>query len=219
MIISHPAFSEPIELCENKNTVLALENKNFFRSFLLDLKNQINGESGEIVISENYEPINLKYICLISDFISIDLNEKSILNKVYSDLISISENDVSEETEEFKSNALNYFSALISQSEIELSFDDIDILNFLKSLKIRVDESDTFLEKIIDLIKIYTFMFGYKLIVFVNLKEFVSENELSEIYKYCNYNKINILLIESFQKNALPNEKLIIIDDDLCEIY
>lgn len=98
-------------------------------------------------------------------------------------------------------------------------FDDIDFSNLLKSLKIRVEDNEVFLEKILDLIKIYTLMFGYKLIVFINLKEFVSEEELSEIYKYCNYNKINIMLIENFQKNPLPNEKIIIIDDDLCEIY
>lgn len=219
MMIYHPVFSGPIKFSENKNTVLVLENKKFFRNFLFDLKNQINGLSGEIVISEDYEPIRFKDICLLNDYINIDMNEKAILNKVYSDLLSISEKDLQKETEEFKLTALQYFSTLISKSDIELFFDDIDFSNLLKSLKIRVEDNEVFLEKILDLIKIYTLMFGYKLIVFINLKEFVSEEELSEIYKYCNYNKINIMLIENFQKNPLPNEKIIIIDDDLCEIY
>lgn len=40
-----------------------------------------------------------------------------------------------------------------------------------------------------------------------------------EVYKFCGYNKISVMLIENTQRERLENEKVVIIDDDLCEIY
>ena len=56
--------------------------------------------------------------------------------------------------------------------------------------------------------------------VFINLKTFLSKEEVEELYKECFYRKINIILFENYDNNCIiENEKRIIIDSDLCEIF
>ena len=60
---------------------------------------------------------------------------------------------------------------------------------------------------------------GTRLMVFVNLKAYLNEVELEEVYKMAFYNKIQLLLLESVKKDVLPAEKYCIIDKDKCVIY
>ena len=56
------------------------------------------------------------------------------------------------------------------------------------------------------------------ILVFVNLKQYLSKNELIEFYKYAIYNKIQILLIDSQAYGVtLEYEKKLIIDENLDE--
>jgi len=56
------------------------------------------------------------------------------------------------------------------------------------------------------------------LLVFVNLKQYLSTNELAELYKYSLYNDVQILLIDSQSYGAtIDNEKKLIIDSNLDE--
>ena len=219
MMIVHPVFSSPIDMNENEALVFVIENNAFFREFIDDISSQISGEDGHTVISENYSPIDMKSVFLISDYFNIDLNDRTTAGRINSNLIDISENEIFDKTNQFKEYAFNYFSDLISRADFDLSFDDLNFSAILKCLKIHINESDLFLEKIIDVIKIHSLIFGAKLIVFVNLKTFLSPSELGEVYKFCGYNKISVMLIENTQRERLENEKVVIIDDDLCEIY
>lgn len=55
------------------------------------------------------------------------------------------------------------------------------------------------------------------LVIFLNLKLYISETDLENIYKHIIYNKFNVLLIESScPENKLKYEKIKIIDKDLC---
>ena len=54
--------------------------------------------------------------------------------------------------------------------------------------------------------------------VCVNLKSFFSKEELKYLYEFAVYEKINIIVIESIQSEALIGEKGWILDKDLCII-
>ena len=78
-------------------------------------------------------------------------------------------------------------------------------------------------EKIIDtifsLIDVVEYLSIAKLLIFVNIKLYLGNDEIQEVYKYAMYKKVNILLIETGEeKEPLENEKILYIDSDYDEI-
>lgn len=59
---------------------------------------------------------------------------------------------------------------------------------------------------------------GVKILTLVNIKSYLSENELIELYQSASYNKIQLLLIESVERKLLSNEDVCIVDSDKCII-
>lgn len=70
-----------------------------------------------------------------------------------------------------------------------------------------------------DYLKTATELGSTILFIFVNLKCFLSNENLKELYAYIAYEKINVLLIENTYRE-LPdsNEEVILFDQDLCRI-
>ena len=62
------------------------------------------------------------------------------------------------------------------------------------------------------LLKIHTLQ------IFVNLKQYLTKEELIEFYKYAIYNNVQILLVDSQTYGiSLNNEKKLVIDENLDE--
>ena len=59
---------------------------------------------------------------------------------------------------------------------------------------------------------------GIKVVCLVNIKDYLSDEEILELYLNANYNKIHIVLVESREAKVLSNEKICIIDKDKCII-
>ena len=61
---------------------------------------------------------------------------------------------------------------------------------------------------------------GYEIFFFINIENFLSEDELLEFSKFIVYNKYKVVFLENFYRNKLSDDdNLIIIDNDLCEIF
>lgn len=54
--------------------------------------------------------------------------------------------------------------------------------------------------------------------IFVNLKQYLSKSEYNNFINFIKVKKINILLIENRTTYSNENEKILIIDKDLCEL-
>ena len=69
-------------------------------------------------------------------------------------------------------------------------------------------------------VKILNEILGYEIFFFINLGSFLSNNELLEFSKFMLYNKYKVVFLENFSRNKLSdNDNIIIIDNDLCEIF
>ena len=91
---------------------------------------------------------------------------------------------------------------------------------YLKLLGLKISNNK---EKIIDtifsLIDVVEYLSIAKLLIFVNIKLYLGNDEIQEVYKYAMYKKVNILLIETGEeKEPLENEKILYIDSDYDEI-
>ena len=71
---------------------------------------------------------------------------------------------------------------------------------------------------LLEMMRLHRECFRKRLFVFVNLKAFLSENEITLFYQSVFYEKLSVLLLESGQKEPVRScEEMRIIDKDLCE--
>lgn len=215
-----------LNLEENKVPVYIIENQKLFFTMLQDLHRQVNmSEEGNFsLFDDKNKELNIsKNFLLISDVFNINFHDKKIINSIFS---MLKEESLSEENYllrlETENKLKDFLQMLISNFEFPLEINEkFEYESLFKLFNIKIQENyENFLEKIIDYLKIITRLTSIKYIVFINLKTFLSKNELEKLYKESFYNKINIILFENYENNCIINvEKRIIVDSDLCEIY
>ena len=220
MIFQYQGFNFKIDF-ENKSIFsLIIENKKLYRKIIEDLINNISIDDGNIILSENNKLIvPEKEIFVFSDYFNFDVN-KFVLNKYYKELKNLSENDFFDETVEIKEVLRNYVTKLVeNEYSIKLE-EDLDISQILKAFGIKFQRNEDLLLNLFEWIKILNELLGYEIFFFINLENFLSDDELVEFSKFILYNKYKVVFLENFNRNKLfDDDNLIIIDNDLCEIF
>ncbi|WP_315523910.1 type II-A CRISPR-associated protein Csn2 [Fusobacterium massiliense] len=124
------------------------------------------------------------------------------------------------ETLEIKEILKDYINKLIDNNYSLKFEDDLDISQILKAFSIKFERSEDLLLNLFEWVKILNEILGYEIFFFINLGSFLSNNELLEFSKFMLYNKYKVVFLENFSRNKLSdNDNIIIIDNDLCEIF
>ena len=179
----------------NKILSIEVENKNYFYRIVNDLNTIYNGNiSDDLTIydNENNEIDLTNKISVMIDYFNIDFNSKKLINTLSKSII---ENIDIEDLNKIKFN-YNKIKNIISKSlnEYDFSISFIDELEMENKFKLN------------------------KLLVFINLKQYLSKEELVEFYKYCIYNNVMIILVDSQTYGTTTKyEKKLIIDSNLDE--
>ena len=219
MIFQYKGFTFKIEFEEKNIFSLVVENKRMYRKIIEDLVNNLNIEDGNIILSKNNKLIILeKEIFIFSDYFNFDIN-KFVLNKYYKELKNLSENEFLNETLEIREILKDYINKLIDNNYSLKFEDDLDISQILKAFSIKFERSEDLLLNLFEWLKILNEVLGYEVFFFINLENFLSEDELLEFSNFILYNKYKVVFLENFHRNKLPDDNLIIIDNDLCEIF
>ena len=220
MIFQYKGFNFKINFEEKNIFSLIVENKKIYRKIIEDLINNTGIEDGNIILSKNNKLIvPEKEIFVFLDYFNFDIN-KFVLNKYYKELKNLSENEFLNETLEIKEILLGYINKL-TENNYSLKFDDdLDISQILKAFSIKFEKSEELLLNLFEWVKILNEVLGYEIFFFINLENFLSEDELLEFSKFLLYNKYKIVFLENFYRNKLfEDDNLIVIDHDLCEIF
>lgn len=98
--------------------------------------------------------------------------------------------------------------------------ESIGIQEYLKLLGLKISNNkERIIDTIFSLIDVVEYLSIAKLLIFVNVKLYLCNDEIQEVYKYAMYKNVNILLIETGEeKEPLENEKILYIDSDYDEI-
>ena len=218
-------FENEILFTEENVNILTIKNTKCFSHILQILNDKINGlESNEIfLLDENNEEMNMsKEIQMVLDIFNIDYNSKKILNKIYNIIATNIQKNQDFEIEKMILNLRNYIIEEINELPFEFVMkNELEITEILKLYNLKIDEENytNILEKIEILIDILSTLDIAKILIIPNLKLFLSEEELVELYKYSLYNNINLLLIERHEENKLKYENCIIIDENFYDFY
>lgn len=220
MIFQYKGFNFKIDFEDKSIFSLIIENKKLYRKIIEDLINNISIDDGNIILSENNKLIvPEKEIFVFSDYFNFDVN-KFVLNKYYKELKNLSENEFFDETVEIKEALRNYVTKLIENEYSVKLEEDLDISQILKAFGVKFQRNEDLLLNLFEWIKILNELLGYEIFFFINLENFLSNDELVEFSKFILYNKYRVVFLENFNRNRLfDDDNLIIIDNDLCEIF
>ena len=95
---------------------------------------------------------------------------------------------------------------------------DIDLEAILKELKITIKNYDDILNNLFLLIDLENILKLSNILIFINLKQYLSLEELEEFYKYAIYNNVKLILVDSQCYTSISKyEKKLIVDNDLVE--
>lgn len=223
MRVVYDAIATPIEWqADIEVPLIILENNQSFTQIIFDLKRQLEDRSFNVCefYDENKKVIQAKNIKLLTDLFSLIHNDKIVQKFIEKELTKA----IQEEHHSFQ-KLENYLIKVMSQFHGELLLDidfelEMTVKKLLKLFKFEpIVDRNTFLENILSYLTIHSKIREENLFVFVNLKSFLTTEDLILLYKECFYRNIHIFLIENKQYPKIKYENVYIIDENLCEIF
>ena len=220
MKIVHPQISSKIEISDHAMNVLVIEAPEFFCELLTDIKKQINNFEGNTILSVHDEPVSFhKYVELITDPLSIEMNDRVIIKKVIAAMEKCGQDAVYyERTQKLLAEMETYINDLSLNFDAEIECNDISFQQVLKAVKLSVvDDYSRLVDRIYAYMELIREFEGDKLFIFVNLSSYIGNEQLQEFVDTVIGHSFRVLLIDSHDFEKLENENRLIVDCDLCE--
>ena len=199
-----------------------IEAPELFSKYLETLLNQTKGFDGQFVLSNKNKELDIsKNIEIILNPLTIDINDKKILGKIYGELHTLANDETMYlKTREVMGILQQYFYELEQNYNTTLVIEgDIELKELLKAMNVRIEEQSLdYFERFIQYIKLQAEVLKKKLIILVNIRSYLSHKQLEQLFQYTKYNEIPILMIESIQRDFTNETNKFIIDIDKCEI-
>lgn len=211
-------FDNLITIEENQILAIEIENKKYFYRLINDLYRINENDTENISIFDSNQNYNDK-IKIFLNYFDLEINSK----KTLTDLIKYISNTISQEEKDILQKEfikiVRKYKQIINSIDLPITIDEeINVSSISKSLKIRIKENDELLDNLFLLIDIENIFKTNNILVFVNLKQYLTKEEINELYKYSIYNQVKIILIDSQSYGTtLKKERKLIIDENLDE--
>lgn len=211
-----------LELKENQVSILIIENISRRLSIINQLYRQVLGQEGTWILVDGEKTYDIRKTCdIILEPFSLELNNRRVRAKLYEEIKETVNEDCYEAGLQIHSDICNYLETVLQKVPYPIQYDDSwDINNILKMYNVEIlDENDNIYEKILDYIRMMNQICGIQIFIIINVKQFLTETQIVELYKITSYSKINIVLIEfNTSGNRLSQEDIYILDVDDCII-
>lgn len=207
---------------DGKINSIEMENKKFFYRFVRDLYSISNGDVLEefIFLDDNNKEISLfNKIKIFNNFFEFDFNSKKYNMEILKQLVSEIDDEAKNEILNLQKKIYTKVNKQLNKYDIPLYISiDIDLEAILKELKITIKNYDDILNNLFLLIDLENILRLSNILIFINLKQYLSTEELEEFYKYAIYNNVKLILVDSqCYTSTSKYEKKLIVDNDLVE--
>lgn len=202
MILAYSKLNLRIEFIENTVNVLILEDSVQFSEIVYLLKCDEKVLESPFVLSESDKFLQIsKEMEIIVDPFSLDFNSRKIQQQLYKEMeIVATEFDV--EKAEVNGRMLYLIEGIQERLQYQNIAYNLEFSweNLLKLYQVHFEPlCVSLLEKLVEYIKIASNLLNLKVIGFVNLKLYLTEEQLHYLYEIAFYNKVNLLLIENIE--------------------
>lgn len=220
MRIAFDFLKEPIRFSDSEINVLCIENKVLFRRVInAFIENSL--QEANIVFSKEFKPIDFKKnACVIYDYFHFDFSS-SFIKKIYDDISDFCNNELQDDVALFRTYFESLFDKIINEYDYDFQYNyDLSLQLFFKACELKpANKTNSLLENLTQYILLLKKYVKINYFVLVNLHLYFSSDEIMEFYKTLYYNHIYTLVLENeFNFSKLNNEKITIVDNDLCEI-
>lgn len=222
MRLIHNQLGIQLEFKENIVNELIIESPIIMVDLIEEMRAQCLGDEGNWVLSDDETLLSIKKcVSLVLEPFSLECNSKRVLSKIYQNLEKEQNQTKNLLRADFNEAFFRYVESICMKSDIPLTYcTEMDFSDILKLAKVQVDlQTGTFLERIMEHIRLEVELFGTKLFVFLHLKSYLNDNDIELLYQECFYKKVQLLLLESNDMKKMKNENICIIDKDCCLIY
>ncbi|MBQ4072488.1 MAG: type II-A CRISPR-associated protein Csn2 [Clostridia bacterium] len=199
---------------------LCFESPTHFAKAVYDLKKSMEEDGERFRFSEGATMLKPSKIAVaLTDYYSLDgwlkkinsllskrllseiLNEQYEITKIYGQLYNLIDNVAQE------------YDAPIMLNE------DCDYSTLIKLLNPMVNvESETLLERLVDFINLCVEFLKIKVLILVDVKHYLEENELLSLAKHCALKEVGLFMLGSSCPYCIDGERAVVIDKDYCEI-
>ena len=213
--------TDSISIGEGETFELIIENQKLFRELVEDIKTQIAGEKGSIVLSSNDIPVPIRNNIELIETVSLfDVNTKYLLNKVYTSLETAAlDEDHYIKSLELMTNIERYLNELGDVLGFDLDYNKLSIDSIIKAVSPRLSMCyNSPLEAIIDYMNLICSLDKIKLFIFVNIRSYFDDDEITRFVQTISAKGMMALIVESVERNKIDGTKKIVVDSDLCEI-
>ncbi len=221
MRLIHKDFNLEIELMENQISVLSIENKKVYTEVLKDLWNQTQGQDGRFILSEKDKQLKIskEMECIFNPF-CLDCNDRKILNRLYQEMRDQADSYCQQEAIKLNTEINRFLDHLLMLMPYALDYNaNLDVSGLFKLYTVEVQsQGETLLQRMTEYLRVMSKIGGVDNYIFVGLKQYLTVEELENLYEFVFYEKINLILVEAVQSPAISGEKGWIIDSDLCII-
>lgn len=210
-----------VDIKENIVSIIVLEDVKLRLPLINELFSQTSGNEGNWLLFENDKSFDLgKKVELILEPLTLTLNNKKVKTKLYQDIKTIAQDYCFSQGLEVHSQICNYLENMLDKLPYPVKYDeDWDVSEILKAYNVElVEEYDNIFEKLYNYIKLVNTVCGTEIFVMVNIKQYLTDDQITELYKMAAYGKIQLVLIEFSTNNKRDCEELYILDNDDCVI-
>ncbi len=203
--------------------VLVIENQRLFRRFLTDLRRSMEGEDTPVALSIGDKLVSgAKFAELIVDFLSLELNQRSLANKVCAALEEVA---ISEEQYSQTQELLSMIETRLGNWSLGLPGDivasKVTVGALLKAIGIsfreEYDGESGDVEKVIDYMELVREFERDKVFITVNMRSWFSDKVIVDFMQTVLLHEYKVLMVESTSHPLLKTESRVTIDGDLCE--
>ena len=204
------------------NSIEILNNNYFYRLTNLVYKYSNNQETEEFYFTENNEEIKLnKKIRIITNYYDFDFNNKKYINELIKNISNNTDDNILLKLNNNYNKLYKVLSSLINSVDLNFKVDindEFSINEILNNFNLSIPSKDNLLDNLILLIDIEKQFNINKILVFINLKDYLSREEIIEFEKYCIYNNVYVILFDNSKYKNNSYEKKFLIDNDLSEV-
>lgn len=210
-----------VDIKENIVAIIVLEDVKLRLPLINELFSQTSGKEGNWLLFENDKSFDLgKKVELILEPLTLTLNNKKVKTKLYQDIKTIAQDYCFSQGLEVHSQICNYLENMLDKLPYPVKYDeDWDVSEILKAYNVElVEEYDNIFEKLYNYIKLVNNVCGTDIFIMVNIKQYLTDEQITELYKMAAYGKIQLVLIEFNMNNKRDCEEIYILDRDDCVI-
>ena len=230
MILKIFSFENDIDFSKNHINVLQIQNKKLFVKMVSSFNNMCKGLSVEcdevITLLEQDEIVDFtKNVLFVVDFLNFDFNQRRIQTVLYQyiDKIIKLEPEILSNINNLQDSIHIEFMSIMEEFPFEiLCKKDSSILDILKmyGIRIKANVDEKIIEKLFKLVELVQCLDLAKLIILVNVKQYLDSDEIVEFYKYCVYNNVKLLVLErGSEVSPLERERILFVDENFDEFF